>query len=399
MEIVKAAFTVWGRKFFRTTSLTELAGELGVTKPALYRHFPSKKALLDAMYEYYLDTYGVYIKPYIEEVLTAGDIVQGLRILIRTMTGFNFRNRYLFIFSLVQRHGDGRACAITGEFRRWGIDIPRLEALEGKGGYPYRLHLALASQAFFVAAQFKKCGGGGGDMKFSEKKIEKLSSYVEEKILRGLGFNKEAVDVLDFDALESLLPRTLFDGEADDGLLKAVAGAVAEAGPWNASMEMVARRSGLSKSSLYSHFKNRQDMMAQLFLLELERMHRYARTSIERGRGPLEQFYLGLLAIADYLRSRPEILITMDWVKTRRIELDITPEQDTLAIFSDIPAIARLDKELVPNWVFYWTLFLIITTLVSPPGDAKKRRLKGPGTSDGVFRKVFRFIALGAEGL
>ncbi|MDR1428962.1 MAG: TetR/AcrR family transcriptional regulator [Spirochaetaceae bacterium] len=396
MEIVKAAFTVWGRTFYRTTSLTELAAELGVTKPALYRHFPSKKALFDAMCAYYLDTYGVYIKPYVETALKTRNLVQGLRVLVRAIAGFNFHNRYIFIFSLMQRPGDSRSYNLLEEFRKRGIDITRLEALEGRGGYPYLLHLALAAEGFFIAA-FLKDQCAGIDTEFSEKQIKEFTAYIEKKIFRGLGFNKCAVDAMDFDALESLLPRTMFKGEADEGLLKAVAGVVAEEGPWNTSMDMVARRSGLSKSSLYSHFKNRQDMLAQLFMLEFDRLNRYIRASMERGRKSVEKFYLGLLATADYLRSRPEILVTMDWIKTRRIELGIMPPYDMLAAFSGIPLVVRHDKDVFPNWVFYWTLFLIINTLVHSPVSGRGKRRPPP--PDRMFRKVFRFIALGIDGL
>jgi AcrR family transcriptional regulator len=161
-------------------------------------------------------------------------------------------------------------------------------------------------------------------------------------------------------------------------------------------MDMVARRSGLSKSSLYSHFKNRQDMLSRLFQLEFKSMARYIRAGKKQGKGQLEQFYLALLAMADYLRSRPEILITMDWVKTRRIELGIAPPRDIFAVFSGIPAVERLNRELSPNWVFYWALFLIITTLVCSPWGGQV--MGGAKVPDSSFRKVFKFLTLGVEG-
>ncbi|MDR0389106.1 MAG: TetR/AcrR family transcriptional regulator [Spirochaetaceae bacterium] len=404
MEIVKAAFTVWGREFYKTTSLTRLARELGVTKPALYRHFASKEALLDAMITYYFDTYANYAKPYMEAALTTGNLVQGLRILVRAVADFNFRNRYFFIFSLMQMY-DGRKPDIAiRELRRRGMDLTRLEALDSGDGYPHLLQLAMVASGFFVAVLLKG-QGEQSELSFaeelSEKKIEKFIAFVEKKIFHGLGFNKEAVEALDFDALEARLPRTMFAGETDGGLLKAVAGVVAEAGPWNASMDMVARRSGLSKSSLYSHFRNKQDMLAQLFLLEFDRLGKYVKASVQQGGKTLEQLYLALLATADYLRSRPEILVTMDWIRTRRIELGITPSQDILTVFSGIPALTRFDKELHPNWVFYWILFLIIGTLMRcPSGSARRRRtpLSNNDLPDSAFRKVFRFITLGIEG-
>jgi AcrR family transcriptional regulator len=45
-------------------------------------------------------------------------------------------------------------------------------------------------------------------------------------------------------------------------------------------MEMVARRSGLSKSGLYAHFKNKQDMLNRFFITEFTRIANYAKAQI-----------------------------------------------------------------------------------------------------------------------
>ena len=44
-DIISAAFRAWGREGYRKMSLTDVASELGVTKPALYRHFGDKERL------------------------------------------------------------------------------------------------------------------------------------------------------------------------------------------------------------------------------------------------------------------------------------------------------------------------------------------------------------------
>ena len=48
-DILQAAFLVWGREAYKKMSLSDVAQELAVTKPALYRHFRNKEALLEAM--------------------------------------------------------------------------------------------------------------------------------------------------------------------------------------------------------------------------------------------------------------------------------------------------------------------------------------------------------------
>ena len=52
-DVIDAAFKAWGRGFYLNTSLSYVARELQVCKPALYRHFRNKQALLNAMIVYF----------------------------------------------------------------------------------------------------------------------------------------------------------------------------------------------------------------------------------------------------------------------------------------------------------------------------------------------------------
>jgi len=188
-----------------------------------------------------------------------------------------------------------------------------------------------------------------------------------------------------------------------------VAEAVAEAGPWGASMEQVARRSGLSKSSLYCHFKNKQDMLHQLFMTEALHIIDFARHGIRQSNVPSEQLYLGIISIAEYLRSNPDILVALDWIRTRKLnlpprdikehgpmmkimrlfdEIDIKTLKDSDSPFQSVPVADEGNRSIAP-----WILFLIVNTLMR----------KNRGQSIGKFinkdiRGLFRFITLGING-
>jgi AcrR family transcriptional regulator len=154
---------------------------------------------------------------------------------------------------------------------------------------------------------------------------------------------------------------------------------------------MVAKRSGLSKSGLYAHFTSKADMLARMFSAEFDRIVEYAEACKSRSAQPEEQFYLVMAAIAKYLRSRPEILIAMDWIRIRRLDLGLSAPPRAYELFAgiELSGLSGLTGETMAQWVF----FLIIHTLMRRPGGTSFSEV-----SDSSFRILYKFIALGIEG-
>jgi TetR/AcrR family transcriptional regulator len=50
-QILRSAIRAMARSNYRTTSIAEIAAEAGITEPAVYRYFPTKKALFIAILE------------------------------------------------------------------------------------------------------------------------------------------------------------------------------------------------------------------------------------------------------------------------------------------------------------------------------------------------------------
>jgi AcrR family transcriptional regulator len=225
---------------------------------------------------------------------------------------------------------------------------------------------------------------------------------------------------MDYGKLESGVAEAV-QGLEEDPLLQGVAEAVAERGPWKTSMEMAARHSGLSKSGLYAHFKSKEEMLGQLFLSEFDRIVDFSIKNQRNSAIPEERLYLGVFSIAAYFRSRPNILLAMDWLRTRRIH----PEKFNIPcrerqIFQDIRFPAAYGK--LPGdegqWISHWIVFLVLKILMN---DAFKGygvlypQWRGGGERDGrdaqchspeifaripneSFRVLYRFIISGVKG-
>jgi AcrR family transcriptional regulator len=187
------------------------------------------------------------------------------------------------------------------------------------------------------------------------------------------------VDALDYKGLEDKVTGIGLRIEENE-LLHSVAEAVACAGPWGVSMEMVAKISGLSKSGLYAHFKNKRDMLFQLFATEIERIIGFAEESMKFSPVPAERLYLAIFSIGDYLRSRPDVLIALDWLRTRRIEFP-EPAEDKVPsrlyrIFRGLqvsPDVKGRFRNAEGDWIPAWILFLEVTSLMHYARVDKKR--------------------------
>ena len=406
-DIIKAAFKVWGRELYRTTSLTEIAQELRVSKAALYRHLKGKEDLLEAMFPVYFDDCAAYIKKGFEKAENAASGQETYLILVQTIAEYYIQNKDAFVFSLVKVYDSRDRLNVTGEFKARGVNFEHLIHLDDENAlYPPIMQLIIATMIFCVG-HFHSQSHESGET--PTEQMEKLTlAKIADRIEKGLRLDAERVAALDFEALELQASGTAHEDTEDNALLRAVAEAVAEAGPWDASMEMVARRSGLSKSGLYAHFKNKQDMLDQLFITEFSRIVNSAKTQIETSEVPEAQLYLAIMSIVYYLRSRPEILVAIGWIKTRRLELGKgIPALISRAIASlNLDAVQKLDKRMLLE-IAQWILFMIVNTLAWWRSESEdvctgrniewaKNTKEIPNES---FRFLFRFIAMGLESL
>ena len=57
-EILEASLALFSMQGFEATSISQIAGAVGIRKASLYSHFESKQAILDALVEEVLEQYG-----------------------------------------------------------------------------------------------------------------------------------------------------------------------------------------------------------------------------------------------------------------------------------------------------------------------------------------------------
>ncbi|MCL2184280.1 MAG: TetR/AcrR family transcriptional regulator [Treponema sp.] len=417
IEIVDAAFKVWGRNFYRKTSLSQLACELKVSKPAFYRHFDSKQALISAMSDKFLDDFASCIREDFNAALQEKDTDKGIYIIVKSVAGFFAQNVYALIFSLMniyERNIDGSI--ISQKLKDRGADMSVFQRVVERKYFIHSdysneknpdqsseakiIRLVFATLTFFMS-HFHKINKTM-KKKPSVNDIQNIIDTIYKIIIKGLHWaNDDPVCVQNFDELEKQIEKMELNSEPEP-FFKAVAEAVAEAGPWDVSMEMVAKRLGLSKSSLYGHFKNKKDMLRRLFTTEFARIISFARMGISLSSDTAQQLYFGLFSITVYLRSRPEILIAMDWIRTRKLDLGKPDKNmEIFRLFEDIDITRNMeeaaeedDKRRFSNWI----LFLLINILTHPANSFIKDKNVNSDIQNNDIRVLYKFITLGLGG-
>jgi AcrR family transcriptional regulator len=425
--ILKAAFFVWGSTFYQKSSLSDLAAALGVTKPALYRHFKNKDVLMEAMSASFYDRFSDFIRADYENCVNGMDGGGQLELVLRlafTFAEYFLRNRDDFIFMMVKAYGAKiPAFHFTTQLKNRGIDLFAARPPGDERAYPSVFQLTAAT-IFFMVARFHKqrrddkksygspqknrpsqsegrMKGATGAAAPEDELVFVFKGTIEKLVQKGLSLDREKIAALDCGALEALVkncpPPSGDGGGIHEKLLHAVIAAIAEACPWDVTMEMVARHAGLSKSSLYSHFENRDEMIKRVFLDEVKRMEAYAKQcsllSCEAG----ARLYLTVFGIVNYLNGRSDLIHVFDKLRTRKPAFKDCPEAEQKEMFKSLYEIfGHIKNEnempLVGERETEWIMFLIINYLL-PSVAARYGEVE---FSDENFRRLFRFISGGA---
>jgi len=417
-DILAAAFRVWGREAYKKMSLTEVATELGVTKPALYRHFKDKDQLLAAMHTAFFDRYAQAIRTAFPDGLAgvSSSVPMILRLLQTLAEFFGARPEDLaFMFARIMRYSDVEKVFAT-ELAARGIQTEDQTGLKTDKPDPEqnRAQMAVGTCFFMVALFHLERMHRHIALPASQSELSALTASILDLVAHGLGprpgMAGQASEGLapgglpgfDDESLEARARLTEDETAAPDGLLPAVAAVVAEVGSWDASMEMVAKRSGLSKSGLYSHFKSKEDMLLRLFSVEFDRITEALARRLDGTKLPAERLYLAIATAAEYLLARPDILVALDWLRMQRLGMrDLLPPP-LLELFSFLGAkdsgLRLVNGSL--SLTVRWILFLTIHQLMRCTGDAGCSRQAGSteGLPAGKLRNLHQFLLFGLMG-
>ncbi len=326
-QIIDEAFQTWGRSVFFHTRLEDVAEALGITKPALYRYFRSKDELLEAMERQLLSGYAELGKR-LEAEASRGDAQQVLARFVGDRIAFFSNHVPEFFFTLCQVRGHEHgplAQALDGHVRLLVDSLSRVAAIRDPAT---AANYVRATVSFFLMrAALKK----ETPRPLSEHEQGQLASLVERICRQGYAA-EGPVARPQMEALERSCSVAPSDLPPEDPILRAVAETVAEHGFAEASIERIARRAGLTKSSLYFHFRDRDEMFARLIERHQGRLRELVSARLASCDTVPERVYCFLVVLGSYLRSAREISSVLDWFRTHGYQLRMRhPDEAAMA--------------------------------------------------------------------
>ena len=357
-KIIDTALSEWGQTRFNKTSLSALAGRLGITKPALYRYFCSKEELIESVETRVVDAYLQLGRTFLEKSKGAS-----LRETLRSYIDIHFR--------FFGEHPDYFYFFILNSLRKPFLESRGLQPLyeekcrvfdqllgSSRSGWSReeigKLIRFIYTTGIYLLHHILQTEGETGDVLHHISAARSLSPQQRDELVdatcqvclegfAGTNFNDE----IPFEELEEHC-RVLPDEMPEKNrIFEAISELVAEYGLAEASLDKIAKKACLSKSSLYFYFKNKDDMLGSMFKQErtrlieiiLERMEGYA--SFE------EKLYCRILVSGSYLANRMSLMTTAMWFHFQGIQvLFQLPLRDMLAAQIIIVDRALKEKKL-----------------------------------------------------
>jgi len=321
-QIIDTAFKVWGEEFFFKTSLTTLAEAVGSSKTALYRYFKNKDSLIEAMRQDFLR---VHTNICLETTKAAEgkNFEERLALFQQKFLRFYAENYWYYRFAslfllpntvegfqqleevLQLQNGMFPTAHLQREFEWSEQEVPVVQRF-----------------IFSVGTFLLNRGNIKEVQEIRQLTSDELLAINKKLIFEGMRGHTE-IQLPDFEAVEKACRLEVEDLLPQEPLFAAISKVVAEEGLWDASLEQIARSAGMSKSSLYFHFNDRNEMLWKM--IDNER-HQLGTLFLERSR-QMESFeerlYAFFAVFAWYLARRPEFLAVMNWFRFQQFHIKI----------------------------------------------------------------------------
>ena len=307
-NIITAAFSFYSRVISADVSLSMIAGKAGITKAAIYKHFSSKNDLEDAMRQrIYADIINA-LPRFSHNSMSEEDLAAIIYILL-------CHKEYVF-YSISEMK---TFCIDETIFNFGKMGIKALSDVYDADGnvvrdeiYEKILFMSSCIMCFI-----------GNDLVLSNPPMDDdesrrlFAGKIAHIILNGLEIESGCITDDRIRAIDSLCREELEKLNAPNRIFVAVANGIREFGFRKLTVEKVARQVGLAKSSMYSKFESKSDMITSIVVEEFERICDYIIRCMSHAVSSQECLYLLLESASEYYLKNPDVLLVCKWLQVQ----------------------------------------------------------------------------------
>ena len=330
--IIDTAFKVWGENSFYNTSLSSLADALGMSKPAIYRYFKNKDALLQAMKDDFILKYKALLaKSNSSALLSLNELIVEYTEIPVKFFAENYNYYRFFVLILINMNKNFESLFDEIKENNENFLSP---ALLQKYGFSEIDSLSISgfilSVSGFLLNQYlfsKKL--------YSKKEINQILKairYISRNGLAGYNIKNRHTNYTEVERISAISKNDVLPFNK---IFTAVSEVIADKGIWNTTVDAIAEHLKMSKSSLYFYFDNKEQMIQDVIGSERDRLNELIMERIVKFESYEEQFYCIFYVMSSYFLLKPSIFTIMNWLRYQFRNKSINPVGHKLEKFSE----------------------------------------------------------------
>lgn len=323
--ILDAAFSFTKEPRFTAFSMSELAERVGISKAAIYRHYESKEAVFDAMNERFFNTFAELLLRLQKSCYTNPDIMP--LIPFEDIIAFFADNvDYINFFIGSMANDSSFEKRIEKELENRGVTMLKhiqYDANDKETGTPERF--ARLIEAFYCGTSIfiftklrEKMIQEGAKVDsvadFSKKIVEFFTKGLEGTCRTSSRFYPQGLSEKRMDEIDKMCRINPEDFPEEDRFFTALANVIKKYSFSGVTIEKIADEMNLAKSSLYSHFENKNKLITEQIRRELFLMQTIVMENCAEGKNFSEYLYIKIRSEFEYFMMRPSIIPICGWL-------------------------------------------------------------------------------------
>lgn len=362
--ILEAAFSFYIKPYIRDFSMSELAAKVGLSKPAIYRHFKNKAELLKEMQNRFFSLVAQVLKSAQED---SEKDAGGEKYLESLIAFFAENIQYInyFICEVTVEHDFfdlmDRNLALCGVMKKMEDIIDLKDEVYSRA----RSSFVGISILFFI-----KVRKDAEARKENVSDVEQFASSVVEFLRKGLrGFSREGEDawpseisrerILELERLCSIKNLGLPE---ESKIFRAIASVIRKFSTGGVTVERIANELGMAKSTFYFYFENKNQMIFSLVKKEVSLLFTICQENMAEARNFSELVYINLMTEINFFLERSSMLSICGWLLQTSNENEFVRSDDEefeqnskwSKALKDVAPRLEFGFKIVPDILRFW---------------------------------------------